>query len=91
MIRDLFEGWHIVIVLLVLVVVFGSKRLPDITRSVGRSMRIFKSEVSGLRDDDDKKPAGPTEPLTGKVVDEPPAARSESARPESPAASDERR
>jgi sec-independent protein translocase protein TatA len=42
------------IVLLVLVLIFGSKRLPDAARSIGRSMRIFKAETKGLRGDDDK-------------------------------------
>lgn len=70
--RGLFEGWHIVILLLIVVVLFGYKRLPDVTRSLGRSMRIFKSEVESLRDDDPKdkpKPASP--PISGRVVDEP--------------------
>lgn len=39
------------LILLVVVVVFGSKRLPDTARSLGRSMRILKAETQGLRDD----------------------------------------
>jgi sec-independent protein translocase protein TatA len=46
-------GWELVLVLLVVVVVFGSKRLPDSARSLGRSLRIFKAETKGLRDDKD--------------------------------------
>ena len=38
----------------VFVVLFGSKKLPDAARSIGRSMRIFKAETKGLREDDDK-------------------------------------
>lgn len=45
-------GWELVLILLVIVVVFGSKRLPDTARSLGRSMRILKAETRGLRDDD---------------------------------------
>ena len=41
--------WHWLIVLLVLVLLFGSKRLPDAARSLGKSMRIFKSEVKELQ------------------------------------------
>jgi len=63
------EPWHVIVLLLVVVVLFGYKRLPDAARSMGRSMRIFKSEVDSMRHDDDKKPAGPSEPLTGRVVD----------------------
>ena len=44
-------GWELVLILLVVVVVFGSKRLPDTARSLGRSMRILKAETQGLRDD----------------------------------------
>jgi sec-independent protein translocase protein TatA len=38
----------------VIVVIFGSKRLPDAARSLGRSMRIMKAETKGLMDDDKK-------------------------------------
>ncbi|NUS44825.1 MAG: Sec-independent protein translocase subunit TatA [Mycobacteriaceae bacterium] len=52
--------WHWAIVVLVLVLLFGSKRLPDAARGLGRSLRIFKSEVSKLQDDG--KPAQPAPP-----------------------------
>lgn len=45
-------GWELVLVLLVVVLVFGSKRLPDSARSLGRSLRIFKAETKGLRSED---------------------------------------
>lgn len=41
--------WHWAILILVLVLLFGSKRLPDAARSLGKSMRIFKSEVKELQ------------------------------------------
>lgn len=50
---NLPSGWELILVLLVVVVVFGSKRLPDSARALGRSMRILKAETKGLRDDDD--------------------------------------
>jgi len=46
--------WHIVVVLIVGLVLFGSKRLPDSARSLGRSLRIFKSEMKELNKDDAK-------------------------------------
>lgn len=46
------SGWELVLVLLVILLLFGAKRLPDSARSLGRSMRIFKAETRGLRDDD---------------------------------------
>ncbi len=53
MIGDLFDSpWKILIVAVVLIVLFGSAKLPVAARSLGRSMRILKSEVSSLHDDD---------------------------------------
>lgn len=45
--------WEIIIILVVLVLLFGAKKLPDAARSLGRSMRIFKSEVKEMRNDDE--------------------------------------
>lgn len=45
-------GWELVLVVLVIMVLFGAKRLPEASRSLGRSLRIFKAETKGLRDDD---------------------------------------
>ena len=47
------SGWELVLVLLVILVLFGAKRLPDSARALGRSMRILKAETKGLRDDSD--------------------------------------
>lgn len=44
--------WHIFALVVVLVLLFGAKRLPDAARSLGRSMRILKAETRGLADDD---------------------------------------
>jgi sec-independent protein translocase protein TatA len=52
----MFNGarpWHIIVLVVVLLLLFGAKRLPDAARSLGRSMRIFKAETKGLLDDDD--------------------------------------
>jgi sec-independent protein translocase protein TatA len=47
---------EIIIIALVVLVLFGSKKLPDAARSFGRSLRIFKAETKGLRDDDQPAP-----------------------------------
>ncbi|WP_409238865.1 Sec-independent protein translocase subunit TatA [Streptomyces sp. PA5.6] len=52
MIRNALQPWHLLVVLLVVVVLFGSKKLPDAARSVGKSLRILKSETKALRDED---------------------------------------
>jgi sec-independent protein translocase protein TatA len=44
---------EIVLILLVLVLLFGAKKLPDLARGSGRALRIFKAETKGLLDDDD--------------------------------------
>ena len=44
--------WHIAVLVVVLILLFGAKRLPDAARSLGRSMRILKTEVKGMSDDD---------------------------------------
>ena len=59
-------GWELILILLVVVLVFGSKRLPDSARALGRSMRILKAETKGLREDD-----APARTTTAAVV--PPA------------------
>lgn len=67
------EPSHLLIIAVVVLVLFGSRRLPDAARGLGRSMRIFKSEMQQMKDDEPptttKRPAA-TGPLEGKVVDE---------------------
>lgn len=58
------QPWHWLILLLVVVVLFGSKRLPDAARSLGRSMRIFKSEVKELQTEKTDAPVTPAQPAT---------------------------
>jgi len=50
---------EIILILLVLVLLFGAKKLPELARGSGRALRIFKAETKGLMDDDDEsdKPA----------------------------------
>ena len=55
--------WHIAVLVVVLVLLFGAKRLPDAARALGRSMRILKAETKGLADDD---PAGKAEAQSGR-------------------------
>ncbi|MEY4036847.1 MAG: hypothetical protein RL201_228 [Actinomycetota bacterium] len=49
------EPSHILLLLIVVVVLFGAKRLPDSARSLGRSLRIFKSEMKEMRNDGNEK------------------------------------
>jgi len=49
--------WHLVLILLGFILIFGYKKLPDAARSLGRSMRIFKTEMGALNGPDGA-PAG---------------------------------
>lgn len=48
-------GWEFVILIGVLVLLFGAKRLPDMARSVGQSARVLKGEMKGLKSDGDDR------------------------------------
>lgn len=77
----LFEmpgGWELIVILAVVVLLFGAKKLPEFARGTGQALRIFKAETKGLRDgDDDKAKAAEAEadkPIEGKIVDNGPSA-----------------
>jgi sec-independent protein translocase protein TatA len=73
MVGDLFDSpWKILIIAVVILVLFGSKKLPGAARSLGQSMRILKKEVSSLHDDDEQ-PAGPAAAVTAAPAGPAPA------------------
>jgi len=45
------QPWHIIVVVIVALILFGSKKLPDAARGLGRSLRIFKSEVREMQNE----------------------------------------
>jgi sec-independent protein translocase protein TatA len=69
---DLFAPWHIIILVIVLVLLFGAKRLPHAARDLGSSLRIFRNSVRGLAGDDSDSAANPTGDSTFSAA--PPAA-----------------
>jgi sec-independent protein translocase protein TatA len=70
-------GWiglpELVVLLVVLLLIFGPKRLPEMGRSLGKGMREFKDSISGHGNDDDDHPALPQ-------ASEPPASVSAPSR-----------
>jgi sec-independent protein translocase protein TatA len=68
---------HLAIIAILVIVLFGAKRLPEAARSMGKSLRIFKSEVRELQGDGKPEAsatqAAPTQPVHSERV-EPPAA-----------------
>jgi sec-independent protein translocase protein TatA len=80
--RDLLQPSHLLIVGVLVVVLFGWKKLPDAARSVGRSMRIFKSEVSEMKNDGKEGRPSPaaSDTVPGGVVP-PPAQPAQPGQP----------
>lgn len=69
------RGWEWLILLAVILLLFGAKRLPDAARGLGRSLRIFKAETKGLVDSDNDPKELPTEvapPTTTPTPSTPP-------------------
>jgi sec-independent protein translocase protein TatA len=63
MFRGGLEPWHVIVILALVVLLFGSRKLPDAARSVGQSLRIFKSEMKAAKDDGASAPqAAPAAP-----------------------------
>ncbi|MDP9168264.1 MAG: Sec-independent protein translocase subunit TatA [Actinomycetota bacterium] len=76
------QPWHWLIVIALFVVLFGAKKLPDAARSLGKSMRIFKSEIKEMqadgkdsdgRDGDAARPAASPTPIASERVEPAPA------------------
>ncbi|MGW0421890.1 Sec-independent protein translocase subunit TatA [Streptomyces sp. NPDC003015] len=51
MLRNGLEPWHLLIVAIMIIVLFGSKKLPEAARGLGKSMRILKSEAKAMKED----------------------------------------
>jgi sec-independent protein translocase protein TatA len=61
------------LIILAILLLFGYKKLPDASRSLGRSLRIFKGEMKGMKDDDARegvrtKDAAQATPVRGEIV-----------------------
>jgi sec-independent protein translocase protein TatA len=70
------QPWHWIIVIAVFVLLFGAKKLPDAARSLGKSMRIFKSEIKEMQSDSGSSGASsadtpPAKPIVSERVDTP--------------------
>lgn len=68
------EGWHLIIIIVLALVLFAAPKLPGMARSLGQSMRIFKSEVREMKKEgkaeDTSGETGPG-PVEGRVVNHP--------------------
>ena len=77
MFRGLFEGWHLVLVLLAVLLVFGANRLPGAARNLAQSLKIFKRELESGNDE----PAGPPAAAAAPAATTPPPAPAPGAVP----------
>ncbi|MFD7875348.1 Sec-independent protein translocase subunit TatA [Streptomyces sp. NPDC059766] len=57
MLRNGLEPWHLLIVVIMIVLLFGSKKLPEAARGLGKSLRILKSEARAMKEDGAPRPA----------------------------------
>ncbi|MFF5496916.1 Sec-independent protein translocase subunit TatA [Streptomyces aquilus] len=78
MLRNGLEPWHLLIVAIVVIVLFGSKKLPDTARALGRSMRILKSEAQAMKDETATKGEAATTTAVTAPVETPAPAQSPS-------------
>jgi sec-independent protein translocase protein TatA len=81
------QPWHWLIVIAVFVLLFGAKKLPDAARSLGKSMRIFKSEIKEMQADSKPEAAPPpATPIASERADTPaPAPQAEPSTDQRPA------
>lgn len=64
---------HWVIIAFVALLLFGYKKMPEMARSAGRSLRIFKTEMKGMADDDDARAADRSDGSSAPAAASPPA------------------
>jgi sec-independent protein translocase protein TatA len=74
------QPWHWLIVIAVFVLLFGAKKLPDAARSLGKSMRIFKSEIKEMQSDSKQDTPAAT-PIASERADTAAAPAPEAAAP----------
>ncbi|MFB7910679.1 Sec-independent protein translocase subunit TatA [Kitasatospora sp. NPDC056076] len=87
MLRNGLEPWHLLVVLVVVVLLFGSKKLPDMARGLGKSMRILKAETAAMREEDQPAAASGA-PAAGPAAPVAPAPAPATPGPATPAAAD---
>ena len=75
--------WHWVVLAILVIALFGYKKLPDAARAMGRSLRIFKTEIKGMSEDDSARNAARTQPAA--LPEATPPANGATAAPTTPA------
>ncbi len=63
--RNLFDPWHLVVLAIIILILFGWKKLPDMTRSFGRSARILRSEMDEMKNE--RRSEGSSQTVKGEA------------------------
>lgn len=71
---DLFQPWHLIVLLVILVLLFGGRKLPELGKGLGEGLRGFKEGMKGLTDEPNAKttPGETAHTVTPKPTDEAP-------------------
>ncbi len=70
------QGWHLLIVLAVILLLFGAAKLPALAKSMGQSARVFKGEIKAMKDEDAER--------AENASDEPTTEKDSGTEPETP-------
>lgn len=70
------QGWHLLIVLAVILLLFGAAKLPALAKSMGQSARVFKGEMKAMKEEDGTR--------TDAVAAEPTTVKDSGVEPETP-------
>ncbi|WP_406131809.1 Sec-independent protein translocase subunit TatA [Streptomyces sp. NBC_00989] len=76
MLRNGLEPWHLLVVAIVVILLFGSKKLPEAARGLGKSMRILKSEAKAMKEESNVAESVPVQPTAVHTVTESPVVAS---------------
>ncbi|KOG45588.1 MULTISPECIES: Sec-independent protein translocase subunit TatA [Streptomyces] len=75
------RGWEILVIVGVIILLFGAKKLPDMARSLGKSARILKSEAKAMKKDGEGDEAATAAPAADQSAQQPVAPRTIQAAP----------
>ncbi|WP_037771708.1 Sec-independent protein translocase subunit TatA [Streptomyces sclerotialus] len=78
---------ELALILIVVIVVFGAKKLPELARSAGKSARILKSEARAMKDEEKAAETAPPQVVTGTIVERADRGHTDHERREGPTAS----
>jgi sec-independent protein translocase protein TatA len=73
------NGWHLLILLAVILLLFGAAKLPALAKSVGQSARVFRGEMKAMKEEDEK--SSPTDGTTTSTATETSAPASATSTP----------